>query len=201
MEDFKSALKTQCNDNFAQCNVISCETRVWKTSFPNKHHICHGNTYDDLEAYWAPKHASQIAEMTKAIAKAHNDYADSTSSKDPTSSKGGHSGGTPKAKINPSVQTLFDSAVYPTYMKNKEVFDNEAKEIGGMDNEECISKYNQCYIECENDASVKSMDQSDTSAVSNQIKKLHTEMNAKVRKCDQDATAMVDILKQLFKSV
>lgn len=64
MEDFKSALKAQCNDNFAQCNVISCETRVWKTSFPNKAHICHGNTYDDLLAYYAPKHAAQIAEMT-----------------------------------------------------------------------------------------------------------------------------------------
>ena len=195
MEEFKSALKAQCNDNFAQCNVISCETRVWKTSFPNKAHICHGNTYDDLQAYYAPKHAAQIAEMTKAVAKAHNDYADMTSS------KGGHSGGTPKAKINASVNNLFDSVVYPTYMKNKEVFDNEAKEIGEMDNEECISKYNQCYIECENAASVKSIDQSDTTAIANQIKKLHSEMNAKVRKCDQDATAMVDILKQLFKSV
>ena len=118
MEEFKSALKAQCNDNFAQCNVISCETRVWKTSFPNKAHICHGNTYDDLLAYYAPKHAAQIADMTKAIAKAHNDYADMTSS------KGGHSGGTPKANINASVKTLFDSVVYPTYMKNKEVFDN-----------------------------------------------------------------------------
>ena len=154
MEEFKSALKAQCNDNFAQCNVISCETRVWKTSFPNKAHICHGNTYDDLLAYYAPKHAAQIADMTKAIAKAHNDYADMTSS------KGGHSGGTPKAKINASVNNLFDSVVYPTYMKNKEVFNNEAKEIGEMDNEECISKYNQCYVECENGASVKSIDQS-----------------------------------------
>ena len=86
-------------------------------------------------------------------------------------------------------------------MKNKEVFDNEAKEIGEMNNEECISKYNQCYIECEDAASVKSIDQSNTTAIANQIKKLHSEMNAKVRKCDQDATAMVDILKQLFKSV
>ena len=70
-----------------------------------------------------------------------------------------------------------------------------------MNNEECISKYNQCYIECENAASVKSIDQSDMTAIANQIKKLHSEMNAKVRKCDQDAPAMVDILKQLFKSV
>ena len=68
MEDFKSALKAQCNDNFAQCNVISCETRVWKTSFPNKPHMCHGNTYDELKAYYAPKHADQIAEMTVVVA-------------------------------------------------------------------------------------------------------------------------------------
>lgn len=198
MEELKKALEMECNSNFAICT--DCEVRVWKTTFPNKVHACHGNTYDLLFKHYDAEHKKLITEQIKEIADAHNRYAASTN---PSSASGGTpSGGgggassTPSSKVEAAVNTLFNSTVYPTYHRDKKPFDDAKGDIGGIDNEECIQKYNAAYLAMDNHPDVLAL--SDEKAKKDELKKLHTSMNARIRAKDGDSSAMVEALKEVF---
>ena len=194
MEEFKGALKTQCNDNYAICAEESCDIRVWDLKIPNKTHVCHGKTYVELVAYYDPIHKKQIEDMEKEVKDAHNRYAASTYTNTPSSTgKGAGASSSPKIQI--PVQNLFDTHVYPTYRNEQKPFDDIVADIGSLDTDECIEKYNAKYIACENDPTVLSIDKSDALAIAKRIRELHTDMNKSIREKDHDSAGMAAVLK------
>ena len=81
------------------------------------------------------------------VKNAHNQYAESTNSP---------SGSTTNA-VNHAVKNLFTSVVFPTYMKDKKPFIDAVADIGDMDNEECMEKYDDAYANVHKHSSVKSL--------------------------------------------
>jgi hypothetical protein len=195
MEELKNALKAQSNDHFAVCAEESCEVRVWKLNYPNRTHACHGKTYVDLAMHYDTIHKKQIEDIEKEVKDAHNAYAASTTSHTP-SGKGASS----SPKIQTPVQTLFDSYVYPTYTNEKKPFEDAVTDIGSLDTDECIEKYNAKYLDCDNDPTVLSIDKSDALAIAKRTRELHTEMNKSIRDTDHDSTGMVAALKSIFSA-
>jgi hypothetical protein len=193
MEEFKIALKAQCNDHYAVCAEDSCEVRVWKLNYPNKTHACHGKAYVELAMHYDTIHKKQIEDMENEVKDAHNAYAASTASHTP-SGKGSNS----SPKIQVPVQTLFDSYVYPTYQNEQKPFEDASAEIGSLDNDECIEKYNAKYLDCDNHPTVVSIDKSDTTAIAKRTRDLHTAMNKSIRDQDHDSDGMVAALKSIF---
>lgn len=185
-EELKKVLKEECDDNHAKCNAHGCEAFVFNASIKNKTHICHGMTHADLVKYYEPIHKKKIADEIKAMADAHNKYSASTTA---TSSSSG------RKAINPSVKTLFDGDVYPTYKIDQAVFDAAKDEIGDMMTFECIELYDKKYEACANELEVTDIaDENDRKA---KIKELHTTMNKSIRSKTGNPTEMVDALKGL----
>ena len=190
MEEFKEALKSECNDVFAKCPT--CNKPVFVATMTNKITECHSKTYADLKPIYEAKLKKQIDEMIDLVKDAHNKYAASTAS----SPSGGTSGA-----INPSVQKLFDDHVYPTYNAHKKVFDDAKAEIGDISAKECIGQYNEKYSDVEKRADVQAI--ADEKARNAKIKEIHADMNKSIRVSSvnggtNDPDAMVQAIKDVL---
>ena len=166
---------------------------------PNRTHACHGKTYVELVAYYDPIHKKQIAEMENEVKDAHNKYAASTYSHTPNSTGKG-AGASSSPKIQAPVQNLFDSYVYPTYRNEQKPFDDIVADIGSLDTNDCIEKYNAKYNAIDHDPTVLSIDKSDAAAIAKRTRELHTEMNKSIRDKDHDSAGMAATLKTILSA-
>ena len=109
-------------------------------------------------------------------------------------------GASSSPKIQAPVQNLFDSYVYPTYRNEQKPFDDIVADIGSLDTNDCIEKYNAKYNAIDHDPTVLSIDKSDAAAIAKRTRELHTEMNKSIRDKDHDSAGMAATLKTILSA-